>query len=72
MSRELCRINEQRAQLRNNEESRKQADERADTLLVLEQKHAEREEEHHAKKMKLLDIQIAYWERKTNQEFPSG
>ena len=71
LSSELLRINEQRAQLRNNEQSSKQAEERADRLMVIEERRAKREEECHAKKMKLLDIQISYWERKSKQDFPN-
>ena len=71
LSSELLRINEQHAQLRNNEQSSKQAKERANRLIVIEEHRAKREAEYHVKKMKLLDIQISYWERKTKQDFPS-
>ena len=71
LSSELLRINEQRTQLRNNELSSKQAEERAKRLINIEGDRVKREAEYHAKKMKLLDIQISYWERKTNEDFPS-
>ena len=65
----MFRTNEQCDQLRNSEQSRQNAEDRAKRLLVIEEDHAKREQEMHTKKMKLLDVKMHYWECKLNAEF---
>ena len=67
----MFRTNEQHDQLRNSEQSRQNAEDRAKRLLVIEEDRAKREQEMYAKKMKLLDVKIHYWECKLNAEFPN-
>ena len=69
LSAEMFRTNEQREQLRNSEQSRQNAEDWAKRLLVIEKDRAKREQEMYVKKMKLLDVQMRYWECKLNAEF---
>ena len=71
LSAEMYRRNEERDQLRNSEQSRQNAEDRAKRLLVIEEAHAMREQEMYAKKMKLLDVKMHYWECKLKSEFPN-
>ena len=71
LSAEMYRTNEQRDQLRNSEQSRQNAEDRAKRLLVIEEARAKREQEMYAKKMKLLDVKMHYWECKLKSEFPN-
>ena len=50
LSAEMFRTNEQRDQLRNSEQSRQNAEDRAKRLLVIEEDRAKREQEMYAKK----------------------
>ena len=68
---EMFRTNEQRDQLRNSEQSRQNAEDWAKRLLVIEEDRVKREQEMYAKKMKLLDVKMRYWECKLNAEFPN-
>ena len=47
---EMYRTSEQRDQLRNSEQSRQNAEDRAKRLLVIEEAHAKREQEMYVKK----------------------
>ena len=67
----MYRTSEQRDQLRNSEQSRQNAEDRAKRLLVIEEARAKREQEIYAKKMKLLDVKMHYWECKLKSEFPN-
>ena len=67
----MYRTSEQRDQLRNSEQSRQNAEDRAKRLLVIEEARAKREQEMYAKKMKLLDVKMHYWECKLKSEFPN-
>ena len=71
LSAEMYRTSEQRDQLQNLEQSRQNAEDRAKRLLVIEEARAKREQEMYAKKMKLLDVQMHYWECKLKSEFPN-
>jgi len=71
LSAEMYRTSEQRDQLRNSEQSRQNAEDRAKRLLVIEEARAKREQEMYAKKMKLLDVKMHYWECKLKSEFPN-
>ena len=71
LSAEMFRTNEQCEQLRNSEQSRQNAEDRAKRLLVIEEDRAKREQEMYAEKMKLLDVKMHYWECKLNAEFPN-
>ena len=71
LSAEMYRTSEQHDQLRNSEQSRQNAEDRAKRLLVIEEAHAKREQEMYAKKMKLLDVKMHYWECKLKSEFPN-
>ena len=71
LSAEMYRTSEQRDQLRNLEQSRQNAEDRAKRLLVIEEARAKREQEMYAKKMKLLDVKMHYWECKLKSEFPN-
>ena len=71
LSAEMYRTSEQRDQLRNSEQSRQNAEDRAKRLLVIEEARAKREQEMYAKKMKLLDVKMQYWECKLKSEFPN-
>ena len=68
---EMYQTSEQRDQLRNSEQSRQNAEDRAKRLLVIEEVRAKREQEMYAKKMKLLDVKMHYWECKLKSEFPN-
>ena len=50
LSAEMYRTSEQRDQLRNSEQSRQNAEDRAKRLLVIEEARAKREQEMYAKK----------------------
>ena len=67
----MYRTSEQRDQLRNSEQSRQNAEDRAKRLLVIEEARAKREQEMYAKKMKLLDVKMHYLECKLKSEFPN-
>ena len=71
LSAEMYRTSEQRDQPRNSEQSRQNAEDRAKRLLVIEEACAKREQEMYAKKMKLLDVKMHYWECKLKSEFPN-
>ena len=71
LSAEMYRTSEQRDQLRNSEQSRQNAEDRAKRFLVIEEARAKREQEMYAKKMKLLDVKMHYWECKLKSEFPN-
>ena len=71
LSAEMYRTNEQHDQLRNLEQSRQNAEDRAKRLLVIEEARAKREQEMYAKKMKLLDIKMHYWQCKLKADFPN-
>ena len=71
LSAEMYQTSEQRDQLRNSEQSRQNAEDRAKRLLVIEEARAKREQEMYAKKMKLLDVKMHYWECKLKSEFPN-
>ena len=71
LSAEMYRTSEQRDQLRNSEQSRQNAEDRAKRLLVIEEARAKREQEMYTKKMKLLDVKTHYWECKLKSEFPN-
>ena len=71
LSAKMYRTSEQRDQLRNSEQSRQNAEDRAKRLLVIEEARAKREQEMYAKKMKLLDVKMHYWECKLKSEFPN-
>ena len=71
LSAEMYRTSEQRDQLQNSEHSRQNAEDRAKRLLVIEEARAKREQEMYAKKMKLLDVKMHYWECKLKSEFPN-
>ena len=71
LSAEMYRTSEQRDQLRNSEQSRQNAEDRAKRLLVIEEARAKREQEMYAKKMKLLDVKMQYWECKLKSRFPN-
>ena len=71
LSAEMYRTSEQRDQLRNSEQFRQNAEDRAKRLLVIEEARAKREQEMYAKKMKLLDVKMHYWECKLKSEFPN-
>ena len=71
LSAEMYRTSEQRDQLRNSEQSRQNAEDRAKRLLVIEEARAKREQEMYVKKMKLLDVKMHYWECKLKSEFPN-
>ena len=67
----MYQTSEQRDQLRNSEQSRQNAEDRAKRLLVIEEARAKREQEMYMKKMKLLDVKMHYWECKLKLEFPN-
>ena len=71
LSAEMYQTSEQCDQLRNSEQSRQNAEDRAKRLLVIEEARAKREQEMYAKKMKLLDVKMHYWECKLKSEFPN-
>ena len=71
LSAEMYRTSEQRDQLRNSEQSRQNAEDRAKRLLVIEEARAKREQEMYTKKMKLSDVKMHYWECKLKSEFPN-
>ena len=71
LSAKMFRTNEQHDQLRNSEQSRQNAEDWAKKLLVIEEDRAKQEQEMYAKKMKLLDVKMRYWECKLNAEFPN-
>ena len=71
LSAEMYRTSEQRDQLRNSEQSRQNAEDRAKRLLVIEEARAKREQENVREKMKLLDVKMHYWECKLKSEFPN-
>ena len=54
LSAEMYRTSEQRDQLRNSEQSRQNAEDRAKRLLVIEEARAKREQEMYAKKNKAI------------------
>ena len=67
----MYRTNEQHDQLRNSEQSRQNAEDRAKRLLIIEEAHAKREQEMYVKKMKLLDVKMHYWQCKLKADFPN-
>ena len=71
LSAKMYRTSEQHDQLRNSEQSRQNAEDRAKRLLVIEEARAKREQEMYVKKMKLLDVKMHYWECKLKSEFPN-
>ena len=71
LSAKMYRTSEQCDQLRNLEQSRQNAEDRAKRLLVIKEAHAKGEQEMYAKKMKLLDVKMHYWECKLKSEFPN-